>query len=121
MGKMLRVLKVEPNKSPYEKEIGKELEDQQNEVGGEIATFDLDEECLVIYNNNGKLENADPNRRYKNDIIRGPFLICGYDEGGDFISLTDAQAERYTQMFKQIEEFTGYEPELAARVQVFSF
>lgn len=121
MEKTLRVLKVEPDKLPYVKEIGIELEAQNDEVGGEIAAFDLDDECLVIYNNNGKMENATPNRRYKNDIICGPFLVCGYNDEGDFISITDEQIERYSEVFKEVEQFARYEPELEPRVQVFAW
>lgn len=121
MEKTLRVLKIEPEKMPYVKDIGVELEEQMNEVGGEITAFDLDDECTVIYNNNGKMENATPNRRYKNDVICGPFFICGYNKGGDFISITDEQIEKYSKMFEKVEQFTGYEPELKPRMQVFGF
>ena len=62
----------------------------------------------------------EPNRRYDDDIICGPFFICAEGEEGEFISLTDEQIEKYSKQFAEIEQFSGQEPEIAGRMMLLS-
>jgi hypothetical protein len=62
-----------------------------------------------------------PNRRNGDDIICGPFFICGDSPDGDFISLTEQQIEEYTRRFGEIEQFTGQEPELEPHMTILAF
>lgn len=114
MGKIeerIRILKIEPQKSPYEKEINNDLEGIQGEVGGLFECIYLDEDCILVCNEEGKLNGMELNRRVCNDIIAGPFFIVGDSNDGEFISLTDEQIELYKKEFVEIQEFTGEEPE----------
>ena len=118
---MIRVLKIEPGKAPYEKEISNELEGSQGEVDGLIDCMPLPNGCVAVINDESKLNGMEPNRRYENDIICGPFFICGDGPDGDFISLTDEQIAQFTEKFGEIEAFTGNEPELEPHIEVMTW
>jgi hypothetical protein len=107
----IRILKIEPQRLPYEKEISNDLEGIQKEVQGLFECIYLDDNCILVCNEEGKLNGMELNRRVGNDIIAGPFFIVGDSQDGEFISLTDEQIEEYTDEFGQIQEFTGEEPE----------
>lgn len=109
--KTIKVLKIEPQKMPYEKEIENDLEGIQGEVEGLFECIYLDDNCIMICNEEGKINGMELNRRVGKDIIAGPFFIAGDSEDGEFISLTKEQIERYTKEFGKIQEFTGEEPE----------
>lgn len=68
-----------------------------------------------------KQDGMEPNRRCRDDIICGPFFICGDGRDGDFISLTDEQIEYYSKQFAEIEQFSGQEAELEPRMTFIAF
>ncbi len=113
---MIKVLKIEVGESPKVKEIENELRSLQAEVGGLIECVYLEDGCLAIVNEEGKLNGMEPNRRLGSNIICGPIFICGDSDDGEFISLNDKQVEQYTQMFSDVPTFTGEEPELEPRM-----
>ena len=88
MENTIRVLKVEPGKAPYVKEIVDDYKVSQSEVGGDMDCFDTEDGCVVVHSADGKNRKLEPNRRYGNDIICGPYFICAEGEEGEFISLT---------------------------------
>ena len=120
MENTIRVLKVEPGKAPYVKEIVDDYKVSQSEVGGDMDCFDTEDGCVVVHSADGKNRELEPNRRYGNDIICGPFFICAEGEEGEFISLTDEQIEKYSKQFAEIEQFSGQEPEIAGRMMLLS-
>ena len=97
--KKIKILKIEPQRLPYEKEISNDLEGIQGEVEGLFECIYLDD----------------------NDIIAGPFFIVGDSQDGEFVSLTDEQIEKYTEEFGKIQEFTGEEPEAQLRMEFIGF
>ncbi len=107
----MKVLKIEPGKLPYMKEISKDLDSLQQEVGGDIqATYPYDDMVAIICNEEGKLLGLPLNRAlYMDDemydIVAGDFFICGIDDDGDFISLNDDLARKYYEQFKAPESF----------------
>ncbi|MBU5255213.1 DUF3846 domain-containing protein [Tissierella praeacuta] len=109
--KKIKILKIEPQRLPYEKEISNDLEGIQGEVEGLFESIYLGDNCILVCNEEGKLNGMELNRRVGNDIIAGPFFIVGDSQDGEFISLTDEQIEEYIDEFGQIQEFTGEEPE----------
>lgn len=121
MEERIRVLKIEPGKVPYVKEISNDYQASQREVGGLIDCFGFGDGCIAVVNDEGKCNGMEPNRRYRDDIICGPFFICADGREGDFISLTDAQIEKYSMQFAEIEQFTGQEPELEPRMTFIAF
>ncbi len=119
--KTIRILKIEPNNLPYEKEIANDLEGIQGEVEGLFECIYLDDSCILVCNEEGKLNGMELNRRVGNDIIAGPFFIVGDSQDGEFVSLSDEQIEKYTQEFNKIQEFTGEEPEAQPRMEFIGF
>lgn len=119
--KTIRILKIEPQKLPFEKKINNDLEGIQGEVEGLFECIYLDDNCILVCNEEGKLNGMELNRRVGNDIIAGPFFIAGDSCDGEFISLTEEQVEQYTNEFSKIQEFTGEEPEAQPRMEFISF
>lgn len=117
----IKVLKIEPGKMPYEKEMVNDLEGIQAEVEGMFECVYLDHNCIAVVNEEGKLNGMELNRRIGNDIIAGPFFICGDSDDGEFISLTDEQMDVSASEFKDAPVFTGDEPEAQPRMIVTSF
>lgn len=102
----MRVLYVEPGKIPYETEIPNSLDGEQQAVQGLIDLVYLDHEAILVCNDEGKPIGMDGNRVLDNGtIIAGPFFITG-DGGENFCSLSDAQAEYFTQRFQEPEDIS---------------
>ena len=101
----LQVLVIEPEKVPELKTIENSLNSLQNIVGGFIECVTLDENTILYCNDEGKLEGLQGNRRLGNDIIAGTFLICGIDEDGGEISLTDEQIQTWSNRFAEPEQY----------------
>ncbi|WMI82428.1 DUF3846 domain-containing protein [Anaerotignum sp. MB30-C6] len=120
-GNKIKVVKMDVGKPPVIKEIENTLEALQAEVGGLIECVYLDDGCLAVVNEEGKLNGMEPNRRLGSDIICGPFFICGDSDDGEFVSLDDKQVEQYTRMFSDVPAFTGEEPELEPRMTFIGF
>ena len=110
--KMLRILKIEPGQAPQVKEIQNDLASLQAEVGGLIECISFPNGCVAVCNEEGKLNGMPPNRRLGADIICGPFFICDTTRNGNFTSLGKSKIAEYSQLFADIPEFTGLEPEL---------
>ncbi len=117
----IRVLKIEPGKMPYEKEIHNDLEGIQAEVEGLFECVYLDDNCIAVVNEEGKINGMELNRRVGNDIIAGPFFICGDTEEGEFASLTDEQIEKFASEYKAIPVLSGEEPEAQPRMILIGF
>lgn len=120
-GSMMKVVKVEVGEPPQVKEIQNELAALQAEVGGLIECVYLEDGCLAIINEEGKINGMEPNRRIENDIICGPFFLCGDTPDGEFTSLNEEQIQKYTQQFSDVPTFTGEELELEPRMTFFGF
>ena len=108
---LLDVLLVKPGEYPKPIQIGTELKDLQNAVGGYIqCIYPFDEPVGIICNEEGKLNGADLNRAIYGedhelqDIIAGDFLVVGLTEE-NFGSLTKDQIKRYEEKFHQPETF----------------
>lgn len=81
----------------------------------------IDSRGEKLMENTIRVLKVEPNRRYVDDIICGPFFICAEGEAGEFISLTDEQIEKYSKQFAEIEQFSGQEPELEPRMTFIEF
>ena len=95
----IKILKVEPGKPPCVKEIANDFKASQAEVEGDIECVGFGDGCVAVINAEGKLNGMQPNRRNGDDIICGPFFICGDSPDGDFISLTEQQIEKYRKKY----------------------
>jgi len=107
----MRVLVVEPGKTPETRDVGTGLSDHQELVGGYIeAVYPFDDPVALICNEEGKCNGMKPNRAIYGtdgeiaDIIFGTFFICGLGDE-DFTSLSDGLAEKYAELFAKPEGF----------------
>ncbi len=115
----MRILKVEPGKAPYAKEMAEGLKAIQREAEGLFHPLSMGDGVILCCNDEGKLNGMQPNRRLGGDIICGPFFLVGDDHAGGFCSLTEEQIQRYTQVFQEPEQFTGQEPELKPYMELY--
>ena len=116
----MKVLMVEPGKSPYETEIDGGLESLQAAVGGDIqATYPYEDPVALICNDEGKLLGMPLNRALYDDggrmydIVAGNFLIVGLGEE-DFTDLSSELMEKFSEQFKYPEKFFRLAGEIVA-------
>ena len=105
-----RVVYVEPGKPAVEKKIGTKLEDLQAEVGGLIECIYCHRDgTLIVANHEAKLLGMEGNRRLDGgSVIAGPFFVIG-DAGENFRSLTDAEVNRYLQVYAEPQQISQRE------------
>ena len=109
----MKVVVVEPQKTPVVREIDAGLEAMQKIVGGSIeAVYPFDEPVSLICNEEGKLLNLPLNRALRDengtvyDIISGTFFLCAAPPDSDrFAGLTDQRAKTYMEWFAMPEMF----------------
>jgi len=107
----IRVLRIEPGEAPEDIKIAASTERYQQEVDGYIeCVYPWDDDVCIMCNEEGKINGLPFNRSLKDeggevyDVIAGTFLIIGTTETGDsFRSLTDAEAQKYKELFKYPE------------------
>ena len=105
---MIKVLVVEPEKTPYVKEIESKLAAYQAEVGGYIqAIYPFDEPVAIICNEEGKMNGLPLNRGIRDedshlqDVIAGDFFICYAPvESERFLSMPLELEEKYLRKFE---------------------
>ncbi len=117
----MRVLIVEPKKEPYVKEIQNDLKSMQEVVGGYIEIIEIDKNIVIVDNEEGKCIPLDGNRRIGIDIIAGTFFVCGSDDNGNLLSLTDNEIEKYYERFKEPKNYTPEEVEDAFFIEIYNY
>lgn len=101
----MRILVLEPEKVPYEKEIEHDIEAMQSIVEGYIEPiyFEPKGDAIAWCNEEFLLRDFKPNRIIGNTIVHGTCFITGdgFNEYGerDACSLSDEQVEEYTKRF----------------------
>lgn len=110
----MRVLVVEPEQRPEEREIDDSLAAMQKIVGGLIQLIHLDDSVALVCNKEGKFMDMPANRGLRDkdgqlcDIIFGTFFLCGAPADSDyFASLNTEQIKRYQERFYPPEMFWG--------------
>lgn len=107
----IKVVMVEPHKNPTITTIKTKLENLQEAVGGLIEIIDIEDNVSILCNEEGKLIGLEGNRKIGDDILVGTFFVCGSNDEGELISLTDLQIEKYIQFFWEPQTFTQGEIE----------
>lgn len=117
---IMKVLMVEPGKSPYAAEIESGLKSLQAAVGGDIqAVYPYEDPVALICNEEGKLMGLPLNRALFDDdghiydIVSGNFLIVGLGEE-NFTDLSPDLMEKYGEQFKYPEKFARLAGEIIA-------
>ena len=116
----MKVLMVEPGKSPYAAEIESGLKSLQAAVGGDIqAVYPFDDLVGLICNDEGKLLGMPLNRALYDDggrmydIVAGNFLIVGLGKE-DFTDLSPELMKKFSEQFKHPEKFARIAGEIIA-------
>lgn len=108
----METVAVMPGCKPERITMPHTLEAMQEMVGGYIlAIYPYEDPVAIICNEEGKLQNMEPNRAVRDpdtneiiDIICGTFFICGLSDD-DFCSLTEEQIAKYSNLFHSPEVF----------------
>lgn len=107
----IKVVMVQPHKNPTITTLKNKLENLQEAVGGLIEIIDIEDNVCILCNEEGKLTGLEGNRALGEDILVGTFYVCGSNNEGELISLTDTQIEKYKQLFWEPQTFTQGEIE----------
>ena len=116
--KKIKVVMVEPGKAAYATEVDTGLESLQKAVGGFIECFYPYDDCIIVCNEEGKLDGSKPCRAIRDEdgtvieLMYGTFFICGSSDD-EFESLSDELIEKYTAMFYAPETFIMFNGRLA--------
>lgn len=120
LNELITVVMCEPGKKAYVTEVGRELEDLQKTVKGNIEVYyPFDSEEAIICNEEGKLNGMSPGRAIygedgeMKDIVFGPFIICDCS-GEDFGSLSEENRKKYLELFDKPEHFYRINGEIKA-------
>ena len=103
--KTIKVLKVAPKMPPEIVTLDNNLRALQEAVSigadyvGLIEIIDLDDKACILCNEEGKLIQLEPNRRFYDDVLCGVFYVTGQDKQGNLTSLSDAQIKHYTDVY----------------------
>lgn len=103
----MKILVVEPEKVPYEREISDDLHEMQEVVGGFIEPiyFERKNDALVFCNEEFLLNGSQPNRMVGDVLVHGTFFVVGNRETEygeeESCSLTNEQLSRYTKEFAE--------------------
>ena len=116
----IRVVYCEPGQLARITEIGTELANLQQAVGGGlIETFyPFEEEVCIVCNDEGKFNGMRPCRAVYGedqklmDLIFGPFFICDCSTE-NFVSLSEEQLKRFEKQFRYPEYFFRKDNEIA--------
>ena len=109
----MKILVIEPEKCPVEREISGSLEEMQKLVGGYIQViYPFEDEVVLVCNDEGKLQGLPLNRALRDsegkiyDVISGTFFLCAAPADSDsFQSLTEEQLTEYKAIFHTPEIF----------------
>ena len=119
--KTIAALLVKVGEAPKPIKIANELKAFQHAVGGYIEFYPLEGgRAAIIMDEEGKLKGYAGNRRTGHEIIAGDFLIVGDNRRGECVSLTPKQIDRYTDRFKEPEEYTEAQVEENIMIEVMS-
>lgn len=99
------MLMILPHYPPIETYVKDKLDDLQRAVSDHCEesrieyTYPFDDDCMILGNEEAKLNGMEGNRRLGNGVYAGPIFITGDDGVGGLCNLTDEQVLKYSEMF----------------------
>ncbi len=84
----MKIVKKEPGKGYYAKDIPNTLEAMQAEVGGYIETVTVDRTCCIVCNEEGRIKGLPYNTKLGGIDLFGPVFIVG-TKGDEFCDVPD--------------------------------
>ena len=109
-------------KKPFISEVEHKLDAEQKAVKGYIEVIYIgDNDVCLVGNEEAKLMGMEGNRRIgESTIIAGPFFAVGLTED-DFRSLSDEEASKYMEVFKNPEQITQEQVEEDMAFEIYTF
>lgn len=118
----LNAIKIEPKEPATKIEIEDTLVALQSFVDGYIEiTYPFDDGVIVIGNDEAKLIGMEGNRHINGSVYAGQILLVGDDGQGGLRSLTEAETEKYLELFKEPEEISEEEVQADTGFYFWSF
>ena len=105
--KTIKALIVAPGKHPEVVKLGNDLDSLLKAVSigapeqGLIEFVYLEDNVSILCNEEGKIIGLEPNRRLGDDILCGVFYVVAENDDGELVSLTEAQQDRYSEIFRE--------------------
>ena len=78
----MKVIYKAPGCAPEPRDIPNTLEELQAAVGGYIETVTIEEDCVIICNEEGRLRGMPHNVKFLGVDFVGPILIAGVSDEG---------------------------------------
>ena len=119
--KTIKVLKVAPKMPPEIVTLDNNLRALQEAVSveasfvGLIEILNLDSRACILCNEEGKLLQLPPNRRFYSDVICGTFYVTGQSKNGELTSLPENLIKHYTEVYAIPEDISPDEADDAFR------
>jgi hypothetical protein len=101
--------------SPIVTYVKDELDDLQRAVSDHCEdayieyTYPFDDDCMILGNEEAKLNGMEGNRRLGSSIYAGPIFVTRDDGVGGLCSLTDEQVLKYSEMFAEPQDISPEE------------
>lgn len=111
----LRMLMIQPHKTPIVTYVKDELDDLQRAVSDHCEesyieyTYPFEDDCMILGNEEAKLNGMEGNRRLGNGIYAGPIFVTRDDGFGGLCSLTEEQVQKYSEMFAKPQDISPEE------------
>ncbi len=95
---IIRALYVRPGEQPKTEYLNGTEAQLEDLVDGRIASVGVEEGVCVIHNAFSDRLNMQENRSIDNEPFYGPFVVVGFDEFGNIISLNDDNFDYYQNL-----------------------
>ena len=108
----LRMLMIQPHRTPIVTFVREDIDDLQRAVSdhGEDSriqyTYPFDDDCMVLGNDDAKCIGMEGNRRFGESIYAGPIFITRDNHNSGLCSLTDEQVQKYSEMFAEPQDIS---------------
>ena len=123
----LRMLMIQPHKTPVVTYVKDELDSLQLAVSdhGEDAliefTYPFDDDCILLGNEEAKLNGMEGNRRLGDAIYAGPLFVTRDNGVGGLCSLADEQVLKYSEMFAEPQDISPEETQADVGFTLFGW
>ena len=120
----IRMLMIQPHRTPIVTYVKDELDALQNAVSDHCEdaliefTYPFDDDCIILGNEEAKLNGMEGNRILVDAIYAGPIFVTKDNGVGGLCSLNDAEVQKYSEVFAQTYDIS---PEEVQRDVGFTF
>lgn len=111
----LRMLMIQPHRTPIVTYVKDDLAALQRAVSDHCEesyieyTYPFEDDCMILGNEEAKLNGMEGNRRLGNGIYAGPIFVTRDDGIGGLCSLTEEQVQKYSEMFAKPQDISPEE------------